>query len=47
MQIMIQSYDRLNLKPLADQSRKVYEVNYSTDIKAQQADIKRPWWKFW
>jgi outer membrane protein assembly factor BamD (BamD/ComL family) len=47
MQIMIQSYDRLDLKPLAEQSRKVYAANYSSDIKAQQADVKRSWWKFW
>ncbi|HEY4210569.1 MAG TPA: outer membrane protein assembly factor BamD [Steroidobacteraceae bacterium] len=47
LQIMIQCYDRLNLKPLADQTRQVYAANYSGDVKRSEADIHRKWWKFW
>lgn len=47
LRIMIQSYDRLNLQALADQTRKVYEANYSGDVKQSQAEVKRPWWKLW
>jgi len=47
LQLMIQSYDRLNLKPLADQSRQVYEVNFKAPVHEAQAEIKKPWWKIW
>ncbi len=47
LQIMIQAYDRLDLQVLADQTRKVYQDNYSGDIKTAQAEVKRPWWKVW
>jgi len=47
LQIMIQSYDRLNLTPLAEQTRKVYELNYSGQVRQAQAEIKKPWWKVW
>jgi outer membrane protein assembly factor BamD len=32
LQIMIESYDRLNLQPLAAQTRQVYEANYAGDV---------------
>jgi outer membrane protein assembly factor BamD (BamD/ComL family) len=44
---MIEAYDRLNLKPLADQSRQVYQANYSGDIQQAQAEIRKPWWRVW
>jgi outer membrane protein assembly factor BamD len=47
LKMMIESYDRLNLKPLADQARQVYQFNYGGDIQQAGADIKRPWWKIW
>jgi outer membrane protein assembly factor BamD len=47
LKIMIEAYDRLNLKPLADQSRQVFEMNYGATIRQEQAEIKKPWWKFW
>ena len=47
LQIMVQAYDRLNLKPLADKAREVYVLNYSGDVQQAQAEIKRPWWKLW
>jgi outer membrane protein assembly factor BamD len=46
LQIMITAYDRLNLKPLADQARQVYEANYSGDFAVVEP-AKRHWWKFW
>ncbi len=47
LKIMIESYDRLNLKPLADKAREVYELNYGGAIQQAEAEVKRPWWKFW
>jgi outer membrane protein assembly factor BamD len=47
LQIMALAYDRLNLKPLADKARQVYQLNYGGDIQQAQAEIKRPWWKIW
>jgi outer membrane protein assembly factor BamD len=45
--IMIESYDRLNLQPLAAQARQVYEFNYGGEVRVSQADIKKAWWRFW
>jgi outer membrane protein assembly factor BamD len=45
--ILIESYDRLNLQPLAEQSRQVYAANYSANVAVSQADVKKSWWRFW
>jgi len=45
--IMIEAYDRLNLQPLAAQTRQVYEANYGGEIRQAQAEIKKSWWKIW
>jgi outer membrane protein assembly factor BamD len=47
LQIMIQAYDRLNLKALADQTRKVYADNYSGQVQEAQAEVQKHWWKVW
>jgi outer membrane protein assembly factor BamD len=47
LKIMIEAYDRLNLKEPADKARQVYELNYGGAIRQEQAEIKRPWWKLW
>jgi outer membrane protein assembly factor BamD len=47
MQLLITSYDKLALKPLADQARVAYQANYAADVRQAEADIHRPWWKFW
>lgn len=47
LQIMIEAYERLNLAPLAEQTRKVYALNYSGRVRDVQAEIKKPWWKVW
>jgi outer membrane protein assembly factor BamD len=43
--IMIEAYDRLNLKPLADQTRQVYQANYSGDVRQATAEVRRRWWQ--
>jgi outer membrane protein assembly factor BamD len=47
LQIMIEAYDRLNLKPLAEQSRLVFKQNFSGDVQQAQAEVHKPWWKVW
>jgi len=47
LQIMIEAYDRLNLKELADQTRRVYQANFSGDIRQAEAEGHKAWWKFW
>jgi outer membrane protein assembly factor BamD len=47
IEIMIESYDRLNLQPLAAEARQVYELNYGADVRRSVADVKRSWWKIW
>jgi outer membrane protein assembly factor BamD len=47
LKIMIEAYDRLNLKALADKTREVYQLNYGGEVQQAQAEIKRPWWKLW
>ena len=47
LQILIASYDHLDLQQLAQQSREVYAYNYQSDVRLAQADEKKSWWKFW
>lgn len=47
LEIMIESYDRLNLQPLAAQTRQVYEVNYGAEVRTSQAEVKKSWWRLW
>jgi outer membrane protein assembly factor BamD len=47
LQILIASYDRMNLPKLAAQSREVYAANFSADLRLAQADTKKSWWKIW
>jgi outer membrane protein assembly factor BamD len=47
LEILIASYDRLNLPKLAAQSREVYAANYSTDVRLAQAEVKKSWWRIW
>jgi outer membrane protein assembly factor BamD len=47
LEIMIECYDKLNLQPLAAQTRQVYAANYSSDVRTSQADVKKPWWRIW
>jgi outer membrane protein assembly factor BamD len=45
--ILIQCYDKLNLEPLAAQTRQVYAANYSGDVRTAEAEVKKSWWRFW
>ena len=45
--IMIESYDRLNLPPLAAQTRQVYAANFSGEVRLAEAEVKKSWWQFW
>jgi len=45
--ILIESYDRLGLKELAEQSRTVYQSNYQDDVRQAQAETQKSWWQFW
>jgi len=45
--IMIESYDRLGLEPLAGQARDVYAANFSGEVRQLQAAQQHSWWKFW
>ena len=47
LEIMIESYDRLNLQPLAAEARQVYEANYGSDVRQSVAEVKKSWWKLW
>jgi outer membrane protein assembly factor BamD len=47
LEIMVQCYDKLNLDPLAAQTRQVYAANYQGAIRTSEADAKKPWWRFW
>src|SRR3984957_18963884 len=47
LKLMIEAYDHLNLKPLADKAREVYQLNYGGDIQQAQAEIKKHWWQVW
>ena len=45
--ILIESYDRMGLTQLADQSRTVYQANYQDDVRAAQAKVHKSWWQLW
>jgi outer membrane protein assembly factor BamD len=45
--ILIESYDRMGLNELAEQSRKVYQANYQDDVHEAQAKVHKAWWQFW
>ncbi|HET9651221.1 MAG TPA: outer membrane protein assembly factor BamD [Usitatibacter sp.] len=48
LEIMIESYDRMNMKELRDDARKVLAKNYPQDkMAAQGQNRSKPWWKFW
>jgi len=51
LEVMIECYDRLGMRELADQTRELYAVNYGSVAEGSVAEkvvpIKRPWWKLW
>ncbi len=45
--IMIVAYDRLGMKALADEARKVYAANFTGQVTQVAAAVQRHWWQFW
>ncbi|MGH8295009.1 MAG: outer membrane protein assembly factor BamD, partial [Steroidobacteraceae bacterium] len=45
--IMIVSYDRLGMKTLAAQARRVYAANFKGQITQAAAATQQHWWHFW
>jgi outer membrane protein assembly factor BamD len=45
--IMVEGYQRLNLQPLADKAKEVYQANYTGAVRDAKAEIKKHWWQFW
>lgn len=45
--IMIVSYDRLGLKTLAAEARRVYAANFHGDVAQVAAATRRHWWHLW
>jgi outer membrane protein assembly factor BamD len=46
---MVQSYDKLGLKPLRDDAARVLEKNFPNSIYLSDASggRKKSWWRFW
>ena len=50
LDIMIEAYDRMGMKELRDDAKKVLARNFPSDPKAHRPDARTPagsWWKFW
>jgi outer membrane protein assembly factor BamD len=45
--ILIESYDKLNLGPLAAQGREVYAANYAGEVRTSEAEVKKSRWRIW
>ncbi len=45
LEIMIDAYDKLGMKELAENSRAVYALNFPADQR--RVAEKKSWWKFW
>lgn len=46
LEILIESYDRLEMKELADRAREVYAFNYGGNPQDAVA-VKKRWWEVW
>jgi outer membrane protein assembly factor BamD len=48
LDIMIESYDRMNMPELRDDARKVLAKNFPADRMVREGQNRTgPWWKFW
>ncbi len=49
LELMVEAYDRMGLKQLRDDTKKVLAKNYPGDRLVAQGRnrVKEPWWKFW
>lgn len=46
LEVLIECYDRLGMKDLADQTRAIYAANYGGEAD-KVVPIQKPWWKLW
>jgi outer membrane protein assembly factor BamD len=47
LEILILSYERMDLKELANQTRQMYRTNYDAEAGEKRQAPKRKWWKLW
>jgi outer membrane protein assembly factor BamD len=48
LEIMVEAYDRMNMRDLRDDARRVLAKNYPGDRMAREGQNRaEPWWKFW
>jgi outer membrane protein assembly factor BamD len=48
LEVMIESYDRMGMQDMRDDTRKVLARNYPQDkMAAAGQNRSKPWWKFW
>lgn len=47
LEILILSYEKMDLKELANQTRQVYRTNYDAEASEKAVAPKRKWWKLW
>jgi outer membrane protein assembly factor BamD len=48
LEVMIEAYDRLGMRDMRDDTRKVLAKNYPRDKMAAEGQNRaKPWWKFW
>jgi outer membrane protein assembly factor BamD len=47
LEILILSYDQMDLKELANQTRQMYRANYDAEASAKKTTVKRKWYKLW
>ena len=45
--ILIVAYDRLGMKTLADEARRVYAANFTGEVTQVAAATQRHWWHLW
>jgi outer membrane protein assembly factor BamD len=47
LEILILSYDKMELKELANQTRQMYRANYDAEASEKKTTLKRKWYKLW
>lgn len=47
LRIMVQSYEKLGMTPLADDARAVLAASYPEGLRQLAREESRPWYKFW
>jgi outer membrane protein assembly factor BamD len=47
LEILILSYDQMELKELANQTRQMYRANYDAEASEKKTTVKRKWYKLW